>query len=126
MRHLRKRTAEHIRVKWETTKTGWSSGCVSTVDSSGRTIWIADALRGDGKRFVVRADEKLTAFLELGSAVRSVRTHSGLRIILEQFGVVLYSLRDELVGSYGRISTLIRPAIALGQTCFHPSPGMKS
>jgi hypothetical protein len=28
-------------------------------------IWIADAHRGDGKRFVVRADEKLTAFLEL-------------------------------------------------------------
>jgi hypothetical protein len=35
------------------------------VDSNGRTIWIADAHRGDGKRFVVRADEKLTAFLEL-------------------------------------------------------------
>ena len=34
-----------------------------------RTIWIADAHRGDGKRFVVRADEKLTAFLELESAV---------------------------------------------------------
>ena len=29
-----------------------------------RTIWIADAHR-DGKRFDVRADEKLTAFLEL-------------------------------------------------------------
>jgi len=25
---------------------------------------------GDGKRFVVRADEKLTAFLELESAIR--------------------------------------------------------
>jgi len=34
-------------------------------DSEGRTIWIADAHRGDGKRFIVRADEKLTAFLEL-------------------------------------------------------------
>jgi hypothetical protein len=34
------------------------------VDSHGRTIWIADAHRGDGKRFVVRADEKLTAFME--------------------------------------------------------------
>jgi hypothetical protein len=29
----------------------------------GRTIWIADAHRDDGKRFVVRADEKLTAFM---------------------------------------------------------------
>ena len=33
-----------------------------------RTVWIADAHRGDGKRFVVRADEILTAFLELESA----------------------------------------------------------
>jgi hypothetical protein len=36
---------------------------------SGRTIWIADAHRGDGKRYVVRADAKLTAFLELERAV---------------------------------------------------------
>jgi hypothetical protein len=35
------------------------------VDSGGRTIFVADAHRGDGERFVVRADEKLTAFLEL-------------------------------------------------------------
>jgi hypothetical protein len=33
-------------------------------DSNGRTIWIADAHR-DRKRFVVRADEMLTAFVEL-------------------------------------------------------------
>jgi hypothetical protein len=46
-------------------KAGWSWGCVSAVDSEGRTIWIADAHRGDGKRFVVHAEEKLTAFLEL-------------------------------------------------------------
>jgi hypothetical protein len=49
-------------------KAGWTWGCVSTVDSRGRTIWI-DAHRGDGKHFVVRADEKLTAFLELERAV---------------------------------------------------------
>jgi hypothetical protein len=35
------------------------------VDHQTRTIWIFDAHRGDGKRFVVRADELLTAFLEL-------------------------------------------------------------
>ena len=52
-------------------KAGWSWGWVSGVDSNGRTIWIADAHRGDGKRFIVRADEKLTAFVELESAVRS-------------------------------------------------------
>jgi hypothetical protein len=50
-------------------KAGWSWGCVSAVDSQGRTIWIADAHRDDGKRFVVRADEKLTAFLELESTI---------------------------------------------------------
>jgi hypothetical protein len=52
-------------------KAGWSWGCVSTVESQGRTIWIADAHRGDGKRFAVRGDEKLTAFVELESAVRA-------------------------------------------------------
>jgi hypothetical protein len=46
-------------------KAGWSLGYVSTVDSCWRTLWIADAHRDDGKRFVVRADEKLTAFVEL-------------------------------------------------------------
>ena len=50
-------------------KAGWSWGCVSAIDSNGRTIWIADAHRGDGKRFVVRVNEKLTAFVELESAI---------------------------------------------------------
>jgi len=49
---------------------GWSYGYVSVVDSEGRTIWIADAHRGDGRRFIVRADEILTAFLELESVIR--------------------------------------------------------
>jgi hypothetical protein len=40
------------------------------VDSNGRTIWIADAHRDDGKRFVVHADEKLTAFVELERVTR--------------------------------------------------------
>ena len=31
-----------------------------------------DAHRGDGKCFVVRADEKLTAFVEMESAIRAV------------------------------------------------------
>jgi hypothetical protein len=48
-------------------------GWVAAVDSEGRTIWIVDAHRGDGKRFVVRADEKLAAFLELESAIRFVQ-----------------------------------------------------
>jgi hypothetical protein len=35
-------------------------------------MFVADAYRGHGKRFVVRADEKLTAFVELESAIRAV------------------------------------------------------
>ena len=47
-----------LKKSWEIiadnlSKAGWSWGCVSA-------IWIADAHRDDGKRFVVRADEKLT------------------------------------------------------------------
>jgi hypothetical protein len=44
-------------------KAGWSLGWVSAVDPQGRTIWIVDAHRDDGKRFIVRAYEKLTAFI---------------------------------------------------------------
>jgi hypothetical protein len=39
-----------------------------TVNVRGR--WIADGHHHDGKRFVVRANEKLTAFLELESVIR--------------------------------------------------------
>jgi hypothetical protein len=46
-------------------------GGASAVDSQGRTIWIADAHLGDGKRYVVRANEKLTAFVELEAAIQS-------------------------------------------------------
>jgi hypothetical protein len=41
-------------------KAGWSWGCAATVDHRVRTTFVADAHRDDGKRFVVRADEKLT------------------------------------------------------------------
>ena len=56
-------------------KAGWTWGCVSAIDSNGRTIWIADAHRDDGKRFVVRADEKLTGFFRTrirGSRLRRI------------------------------------------------------
>jgi hypothetical protein len=50
-------------------KAGWSWGCVSALDSEGRTIWIVDAYRGDGKRFVIRSDERLTEFPERELAI---------------------------------------------------------
>jgi hypothetical protein len=45
-----------------------AAGWQSLFNHEGRTIWIADA-HGYGKRFIVRADEKLTAFLELERAI---------------------------------------------------------
>jgi hypothetical protein len=50
-------------------KAGWSWGCVSAVTSEGRIIWVVDAHRDDGRHFVVHADDKFTAFLELERAV---------------------------------------------------------
>jgi len=39
------------------------------VDCEGRTIWIVDAHRGDGRRFIVTADQKVSAFVELEGQV---------------------------------------------------------
>jgi hypothetical protein len=52
-------------------KAGWSLGYGSAIGSNGRTIWIVDAHRDDGKRFVVHAEELLTAFMELESVIRA-------------------------------------------------------
>jgi hypothetical protein len=52
-------------------KAGWGWGCVSAIDSNGRTIFVADAHRENEKRFVVHADERLTAFVELELAIRA-------------------------------------------------------
>ena len=48
---------------------GWSLGWVSAIDAQGRTIWIVEAHRDDGKRFIVRAEEILTAFVEMERAI---------------------------------------------------------
>jgi len=59
-------------VKWRIadnlSKAGWILGWVSALDYEGRTIWIVDA-HGYGKHFIVRADELLTAFVELQGAI---------------------------------------------------------
>jgi len=53
-------------------KTGWSLGWLSALDLKGRTIWIVDAHRDDGRRFIVHSDEKLCAFVELERQVLTV------------------------------------------------------
>ena len=49
-------------------KAGFSLGWVSAIHVKRRTIWIVDA-HGYGKRFVVRAPEMPTAFIELQRAI---------------------------------------------------------
>ncbi len=39
---------------------------------NGQRIFVADAHRDDGKRFIVHADEKLSAFVELERQVLTV------------------------------------------------------
>jgi len=50
-------------------KSGWSWGCVTVINAEGRKIFVVDAYRGDGNRFVVRSDDKLTSFLEIEAVV---------------------------------------------------------
>jgi hypothetical protein len=64
-------------------KAGWSLGWVSALDAQGRTIWIVDA-HGYGKRFIVRADELLTAFLELQRGDTRVRGEFDLAIAAQK------------------------------------------
>jgi hypothetical protein len=48
---------------------------------AGERSLVADAHRDDGKRLVVRADELLTAFVELESAIRAISSITSKRII---------------------------------------------
>jgi hypothetical protein len=49
---------------------GWSWGCSSQIDATDRVLFTADAHRDNRKRFIVTADERLTAFLELERVTR--------------------------------------------------------
>jgi hypothetical protein len=50
-------------------RAGWNCGCISTNDHEGRQFWVVAAERENAGCFIVRADEKLTAFLELERAI---------------------------------------------------------
>lgn len=59
---------------WETIgerlmKAGWSWGYVRFVQN-GRYIDCVDAHRGDGKRYVIWSDDKLSAYLELEKVLK--------------------------------------------------------
>lgn len=53
-------------------KRGWNCGCISSTDHKGRQFWVAAAEREDAGRYIVHAGDKLTAFLELESAIRAM------------------------------------------------------
>ena len=56
--------------------------------SRGKQSGLTDAHRGDGKRFVVRADEKLTAFLDLERVARDEVKPHPCAVFLELGSVV--------------------------------------
>jgi hypothetical protein len=63
-----------VKRHWEAvadklTKAGSRCGCITSTNSEGRPIYVATAER-NGKRFIVHADKKLIAFVELESALR--------------------------------------------------------
>jgi len=49
------------------------SGFISSTDHQGRQFWVVAAERSDAGRFIVLSDEKLTALLELESAIWRLR-----------------------------------------------------
>jgi hypothetical protein len=51
-------------------KAGWTWRCASAVDSGGRNIFVAD-VHPEGRRFIVRADNKPMAVVELESMIRT-------------------------------------------------------
>jgi hypothetical protein len=55
--------------KCNLSKAGWNCGCISSTDHKGRQFWVVAAERSDAGRFIVRADEMRTAFLELQAAI---------------------------------------------------------
>ena len=79
-------------------KAGRSLGWVSAIDSEGRTIWIVDAHRYDGRRFIVRADEILSAFVELEAAIRK----KSIDVVCRSLAV---SRRAKLFGRLPKSST---------------------
>ena len=62
---------KYWEISQQTQESGVDLGWVSVIGLRGEQIWIADAHR-DGRRFIVRADELLTAFVELERQVLTV------------------------------------------------------
>jgi hypothetical protein len=64
-------------VKDNLRKKGWNCGCISSTDCDGRQIWVVAAERERAGRFIVHADEKLSAFIELELVTREASLRTG-------------------------------------------------
>jgi hypothetical protein len=51
-------------------KRGWSCGWISSTDHKARQFWVVAAEREDAGRFIVQADEVLTAFVQLEAGLK--------------------------------------------------------
>jgi hypothetical protein len=94
-------------------------GWVSAVESEGRTIWIADAHRGGGKRFVRVHNEPLS----VGAMGVSVVVATGAQQGRQTFGGSLHQ-KSLLMGQRPfhqfRNIALIRPQSVLRIETIHP------
>jgi hypothetical protein len=52
-------------------KHGWRCGCISSTNHDTKQFWVVATEREDAGRFIVHADEMLTAFRELESLHRA-------------------------------------------------------
>jgi hypothetical protein len=59
------------RIANNLSEAGFSWGGSFESDSTSRVLFIADAYASIGRRFTVLADDRLTAFLELQTAIHS-------------------------------------------------------
>jgi len=79
---------------------------------TGERSGIADAHRDDGKRFVVRADEKLTAFVELDRVTRE-----SLRFLNAELFGTIRAVTPLLLDS-SQVSKWIRRNNSIHISCF--------
>jgi hypothetical protein len=98
-------------------KAGWSWGCVSALDSNGRTIWIVDAHCGDGRRFIVHADDKLTGVFGIGKGgLYPPIERTMLTLIAATAGSVALLRADERVTAFLELEAAICAGARLSLT----------
>jgi hypothetical protein len=86
-------------------KAGFSWGCSSEIDATGRELFTADAYSRDGRRFTVLADEKLSAFLEL-ERVKGVALGKGCKAEMKRQWEIIADNLSKAGWSWGYVSAV--------------------